>query len=122
MRSRWESLRRISCQAEPDKFAQPLQAFNCVVYEKYHFFTILLYSLEIAERHSRGFATGDKPGIVIVELPAKPQWCEIRNTVFSWARTRFPFHPSSDKKLTLDQTPVVTVIGKAYFDVGHSLS
>ena len=26
-------------------------------------------------------ATGDKPGIVIVEVPAKPQWCEIRNTV-----------------------------------------
>ncbi len=27
--------------------------------------------------------TGDKPGIVVVEVPAKPQWCEIRNTVFS---------------------------------------
>ncbi len=26
-------------------------------------------------------ATGDKPGIVVVEIPAKPQWCEIRNTV-----------------------------------------
>jgi hypothetical protein len=32
-------------------------------------------------------ATGDTPGIVIVEVPAKPQWCEIRNTVFAWART-----------------------------------
>jgi hypothetical protein len=31
--------------------------------------------------------TGDKPGTVIVEVPAKPQWCEIRNTVFGW-RTR----------------------------------
>jgi hypothetical protein len=66
-------------------------------------------------------ATGDKPGIVVCEVPAKPQWCEIRNTVFSWTRTRFPFHTSSAKKLTLDQTPVVTVTGKAYFDVGHSL-
>jgi hypothetical protein len=36
-------------------------------------------------------AIGDKPGIVVVEVPAKPQWCEIRNTVFSWTRTRFPF-------------------------------
>ena len=27
-------------------------------------------------------AAGDKPGIVIVEVPAKPQWREIRNTVF----------------------------------------
>jgi hypothetical protein len=34
---------------------------------------------------------------------------------------RFPFHTSSAKKLTLNQTPVVTVNGKAFFDVGHSL-
>jgi hypothetical protein len=66
-------------------------------------------------------ATGNKPGIVIVEVPAESQWCEIRNTVFGWARTRFPFHTSSARKLTLDQTPVVTVTGKAFFDVGHSL-
>jgi len=58
-------------------------------------------------------ATGDKPGIVVCEIPAKPQWCEIRNTVFSWARTRFPFHTGSAKKLTLAQTPVITVTGKA---------
>ena len=37
-------------------------------------------------------ATGDKPGIVVVEVPEKPHWCEIRNMVLSWARTRFPFH------------------------------
>jgi hypothetical protein len=66
-------------------------------------------------------ATGDKPGIVVVEVPAKPQWCEIRNTVFSWTRAKFPFHTSSAKKLTLNQTPVITVTGKAFFDVGHSL-
>ena len=36
-------------------------------------------------------ATGDKLGIVIVELPEKPQWCSIRETVFSWTRTKFPF-------------------------------
>jgi hypothetical protein len=32
-----------------------------------------------------------------------------------------PFHTSSAKKLTLNQTPVITVTGKAFFDVGHSL-
>ena len=37
-------------------------------------------------------ATGNKPGIVIVEVPEKPQWCSIRQTVFSWTTTRFPFH------------------------------
>ena len=25
--------------------------------------------------------TGDKPGVVVCEIPAKPQWCEIRTTV-----------------------------------------
>ena len=27
-------------------------------------------------------ATGDKPGVVVCEIPAKPQWCEIRTTRF----------------------------------------
>jgi hypothetical protein len=66
-------------------------------------------------------ATGDKPGIVVCEVPAKPHWCEIRNTVFGWTRTLFPFHTGSAKNLTLNQTPVITVTGKAFFDVGHSL-
>ena len=26
-------------------------------------------------------ATGDKPGIVVVEVPEKPKWCSIRETV-----------------------------------------
>jgi hypothetical protein len=65
-------------------------------------------------------ASGDKPGIVVCEIPAKPQWCEIRNTVFSWTRTRFPFHTSSTRKLTVNETPIITVIGKAFFDVGHA--
>jgi hypothetical protein len=66
-------------------------------------------------------ATGDKTGTVIVEVPAKPHWCEIRKTVFSWTRTRFPFHTSSAKKLNIIDPPIITVTGKAYFDVGHSL-
>jgi hypothetical protein len=56
--------------------------------------------------------TGDKPGIVVVEVPAKPPWCEICNTVFSWTPTRFPFHARSAKKLTRDQTPVIPVTAK----------
>jgi len=32
-----------------------------------------------------------------------------------------PFHTSCAKKLTLNETPVITVTGKAFFDVGHSL-
>jgi hypothetical protein len=65
-------------------------------------------------------ATGDKPGIVVVEVPAKPQWCEIRRTVFSWTRTRFPLHIRSDRKLTVNGAPIVTVVGKAFWDIGHA--
>jgi hypothetical protein len=52
-------------------------------------------------------ATGDKPGGVVCEIPAKPQWCELRTTVFSWTHTKFPFHTSSTKELKLDHTPVI---------------
>src|SRR6266487_1847307 len=46
-------------------------------------------------------ATGDKPGIVVCEIPAKQQWCSIRVFVFSFPATRFPFHTSSARKLKL---------------------
>src|SRR6266487_1187656 len=65
-------------------------------------------------------ATGDKAGIVVCEIPAKQQWCSIRETVFSWTRTKFPFHTSSDRKLKLIEAPIITVTGKAYWDVGHA--
>jgi len=65
-------------------------------------------------------ATGDKAGIVVCEIPAKQQWCSMRETVFSWTTTRFPFHASSDRKLKLIEAPIITVTGKAYWDVGHA--
>jgi hypothetical protein len=65
-------------------------------------------------------ATHDKPGIVIAEIPAKPQWCEIRKIVFGWARVQFPFRVRSGRKLKLSQPLIVTVIGKAFFDIGHA--
>ena len=64
--------------------------------------------------------TGDKPGVVVCEVPAQPQWCEIRTTVFSWTPTRFPFHTGTAKKLTFGQSAIITVIGKAFWDVGHA--
>jgi hypothetical protein len=65
-------------------------------------------------------AIGDEPGIVVCEVPSKRQWCEIRQTVFNWTRTRFPLHIRSARKLTLNQAPVVTVIGKAFWDIGYA--
>src|SRR6266478_882744 len=65
-------------------------------------------------------ATGDKAGIVVCEIPSKQQWCSIRETVFSFTATKFPFHTSSARKLKLIETPIISVVGKAYFDVGHA--
>jgi hypothetical protein len=62
-------------------------------------------------------ATGSKPGVVVCEIPAKPQWCE---SVFSWTRTRFPLHIRSTRKLTISEAPTITVIGKAFWDIGHA--
>ena len=65
-------------------------------------------------------ATGDKQGTVVCEVPLKPHWCDIRETVFSWTPTRFPFQTSSAKRLKIADPPVVTIIGKAFWDMGHA--
>ena len=57
----------------------------------------------------------------MVEVPAETQWYSIHETVFSWARTRFLFHTSSARKLNVTNPPIITVVGKAFFDIGHSL-
>jgi len=33
----------------------------------------------------------------------------------------FLFHTSSAKKLNVTNPPIITVVGKAFFDIGHSL-
>jgi len=61
-------------------------------------------------------ATGDKQGIVVVEIPLGPQWCDIRTTVFGWTPTRFPFQTRSTKKLKVANPPIITAVGKAFWD------
>jgi len=46
---------------------------------------------------------------------------EIRNTVFQLDGYAIPFSRRLSKKVMLNQTPVITVASKAFFDVGHSL-
>jgi hypothetical protein len=65
-------------------------------------------------------ASGNKPGIVVCEVPTKPQWCEIRNTVSVGPGQWFPLHIHSHQEAHPDETPVVTVIGKAFWDIGHA--
>jgi hypothetical protein len=49
-------------------------------------------------------ASGDKPGIVVAEIPAKPQWCELRKIVFGWTEVQFPFRVRSGRKLKIRQS------------------
>jgi hypothetical protein len=65
-------------------------------------------------------ASDDKPGMVVAEIPAKPQWCELRQIVFGWTETQFPFRVRSGRKLRITQPLIITVIGKAFFDIGHA--
>jgi hypothetical protein len=40
---------------------------------------------------------------------------------FSVGRERdFPLHIRSTRELTINETPIITVIGKAFWDVGHA--
>ena len=65
--------------------------------------------------------TGDKPGIVVREVSSETSMVEIRNTVFSWTRTKFLFHTSSAKKLNLSDPRSSPFTGRAFFDIGHAL-
>jgi hypothetical protein len=62
--------------------------------------------------------TGDKLESVVVEVPAKPKWCEIRKVLFAWTKTKLRFRALSDKTLKVNQAPVITVTGKAFFGSG----
>lgn len=53
---------------------------------------------------------------IVVELPLGPPWCEMRKTVFSWTNATFPL----TGKFKVTQHPVITVIGKAFYDIDHS--
>ena len=46
-------------------------------------------------------------------------WAKIRETVFSWTNTKFPFTTTKGQKLELKKHPVIQVIGKAFYDAKH---
>jgi hypothetical protein len=53
-------------------------------------------------------------------MNGRNELCEIRTTVFSRTSTRFPFHTGAAKKLTFGQSPIITIIRKTFWDVGHA--
>jgi hypothetical protein len=65
-------------------------------------------------------ATGNNVGTVSAEIPVGPKWCEIRQTVFGWTTQKFPFSVKTAHALKIQEPHVITVTGKAFFDIGHA--
>jgi hypothetical protein len=65
-------------------------------------------------------ASGDNIGIVSAEIPVGAKWCEIRQIVFGWTTQKFPFSVKSAHTLKLREPHVITVTGKAFYDIGHA--
>jgi hypothetical protein len=63
---------------------------------------------------------GNKPGIVGAEIPPGPIWCKLRTLAFSWTTQKFPFTFPSSKALTVSGRHVITVTGKAFYDIDHA--
>jgi len=47
-------------------------------------------------------------------------WCAIRKAVCSWTNAKFPFQTDAQWGFRLLRRPVVTVIGKGFYDIDHS--
>jgi hypothetical protein len=65
-------------------------------------------------------ANGDSVGTVSAEIPVGPKWCEIRQSVFSWTTQKFPFNVKTAHTLKIREPHVITVTGKAFYDIGHA--
>jgi len=65
-------------------------------------------------------AEGNRVGTVSAEIPVGQKWCEIRQTVFGWTMQRFPFTLKTAKKLKIHEQHIITVTGKAFYDVAHA--
>jgi hypothetical protein len=65
-------------------------------------------------------AEGKKTGSVGAEIPAGSTWCELRQTVFAWTTQSFPFSFKESQRLEMRETHIITVTGRAFFDVDHA--
>jgi hypothetical protein len=64
-------------------------------------------------------AQGNSQAKAAVEIPAGRGWCEIRQKAFEWAEPNFPIN-SARSELTLAKHPVISIIGKAFWDGQHA--
>ena len=68
----------------------------------------------------RSLAASLNLGTVSAEIPVGPKWCEIRQTVFGWTEQKFPFSVKTAHALKFREPHVITVTGKAFYDIGHA--
>jgi len=45
---------------------------------------------------------------------------EIRQTIFGWTTQKFPFSVKTAHDLKIREPHVITVTGKAFYDIGHA--
>ena len=65
-------------------------------------------------------AEGTKTESVNAEIPVGPTWCELRQIVFGWTTQSFPFSFKESQRLEMREQHIITVTGKAFFDVQHT--
>ena len=65
-------------------------------------------------------ATGNNAGTVSAEIPVGPKWCEIRQAVFGWTTQKFPFNVKTAHTLKIGEQHVITVTGKAFYDMAQA--
>jgi hypothetical protein len=65
-------------------------------------------------------AIGNNAGTVSAEIPVGPKWCELRQIVFGWTAQKFPFGVKTAHTLKIREPHVITVTGKALYDIGHA--
>jgi hypothetical protein len=64
--------------------------------------------------------TDGRRGRIVVELPVGRPWCKLRTAVFSWTNARFTLLPRERDSMPVTRHPIVTVIERASYDVGHA--
>ena len=65
-------------------------------------------------------ADSKKAGSVNAEIPVGLEWCQLRKLVFGWTTQSFPFSFKASQRLEMREQHVITVTGKAVFDVDHA--
>src|SRR6266853_446013 len=65
-------------------------------------------------------ANVDRVGTVSAEIPVGPKWCEIPQMVFGWTTQTFPFNVKTAHTLKIREQHVITVTGKAFYDIAHA--